>query len=90
MRTDKAVARPRAARRVVTKTTANPWNRTGASNLKQELSTWLCNRTIWNHEDWTKLLSDLRTKGFSDLVDTPRGQDAIGLYLETHRKFPNG
>lgn len=76
-------------KRTVTKPTADPWNRTGASNLKKELNTWLGCRTVWNHDDWNQLLQDLRTKGFSDLVDTPRGQDAIGLYIETNRKCPS-
>lgn len=84
MRTEKV--KTKTPRRIITKATNNPWNRTGANNLKEELNNWLASRTVWNHEDWTRLLADLRVKGYSDLVDTPRGQDAIGLYLETNRK----
>ena len=84
MRTDKSTGK--TTKRTVTKTTNDPWNRSGANSLKKELSGWLKTRTVWNHDDWQNLLADLRTKGYSDLVDTPRGQDAIGLYLETNRK----
>lgn len=73
-------------RRRITKTEAIPTNKTSADSLKTELDTWLCGKTIWNHNDWLSLLSDLRTKGFSDLIDTQKGRDAIGLYLETNRK----
>lgn len=76
-------------RRRITKTPATPTNKVGGNNLKKELNAWLDNRTVWNHDDWLSLLSDLRTKGYSDLIDTPKGQDAIGLYLETNRRFPS-
>lgn len=90
MRTEKSTTKAaKVTRRTVTKTTSDPWNRSGPSSLRSELDKWLSYRTIWNHNDWTKLLSDLRTKGFCDLVDTPRGQDAIGLYLESNRKNPS-
>lgn len=84
MRTEKNTCK--STKRTVTRTTNDPWNRTGANSLKKELGGWLNERTVWNHDDWQNLLSDLRTKGYSDLVDTPKGQDAIGLYLETNRK----
>lgn len=63
-----------------------PVNRTSAASLKKELGGWLETRTVWNHDDWLKLLSDLRSKGYNDLIDTPKGQEAIGLYLEANRK----
>ncbi|HPQ81051.1 MAG TPA: hypothetical protein PLZ86_04940 [bacterium] len=84
MRTQKTTGK--TTKRTVTKATEDPWNRTGANSLKKELNGWLESRTIWNHEDWQSLIFDLRTKGYSDLVDTPKGQDAIGFYLETNRK----
>lgn len=77
-----------AERRRVTKNVAIPTTKTTATSLKKELDSWLCTRTYWNHDEWNTLLGDLRTKGYSDLIDTQKGQDAIGLYLETNRKFP--
>lgn len=82
MRTEKTT---RMDRRSITKSTTIPTNITSAKSLKKELDGWLGNRTVWNHDDWTNLLSDLRTRGYSDLIDTPKGQDSIGLYLETNR-----
>ena len=88
MSTQKATGKTtKTTRRTVTKTTTNPWNKSGTNSLKSELNGWLSTRSIWSHDDWQNLLGDLRTKGYSDLVDTPKGQDAIGLYLETNRKF---
>lgn len=59
-----------------------------AHALKSELNIWLEPRTCWNHEDWMNLLGDLREKGYTDLIDTPKGQELIGRYLELHRKNP--
>ncbi|MFH0799107.1 MAG: hypothetical protein V2A66_02855 [Pseudomonadota bacterium] len=76
----------KAGRRRVMRTSSVPVNKTDAKTLKRELNTWLAGRTIWNHGDWEGLLGDLRTKGYSDLIDTPKGRDAIGLYLEKNKK----
>ncbi|MFA4874707.1 MAG: hypothetical protein WC956_04420 [bacterium] len=57
-----------------------------AQALKEELNVWLGARTCWNHEDWLCLLSDLREKGYSDLIETPKGQELIGRYLELNKK----
>lgn len=57
-----------------------------AQALKEELNVWLDCRTCWNHEDWITLLGDLREKGYSDLIETPKGQDLIGRYLELNKK----
>lgn len=84
----RTTANTKTERRRVTKTAAVPTNKK-ADALKKELNTWLCNRTVWNHEDWTNLLADLRGKGFSDLIETQKGQDAIGLYLESNKKYPS-
>lgn len=62
--------------------------RNDAAALRKDLDTWLTCKTCWNHEDWTGLLSDLRQKGYSDLIDTPKGQELIGLYLENNKKTP--
>lgn len=91
MRTEKNATRVireavRSMKRTVSRSTTDSWNRTGPASLRGELDGWLSCRSIWNHDDWLKLLGDLRMKGYSDLVDTPRGQDAIGLYLETNRR----
>ena len=87
MRTEKLGTK--LPRRRITSGSPIPVNRTSAESLKNELDGWLCSRTIWNHDDWEGLLADLRTKGFSDLIDTPKGQDAIGMYLETNKKNPS-
>lgn len=57
--------------------------------LKQDLNQWLEGRTVWNHDEWEGLLGDLRTKGYSDLIDTPKGQEVIGRYLENNKKYPS-
>lgn len=54
--------------------------------LKDHLNGWLANRTCWNHEDWMGLIADLRDKGYSDLIDTPKGQEVVGKYLEHNKK----
>ena len=56
-----------------------------AQALKGELNTWLDSRTCWNHEEWLVLLGDLRERGYSDLIDTPKGQELIGRYLELNK-----
>lgn len=76
----------RTERRTVAKPAGFPTNQTSAMSLKKELNGWLTTRTVWNHDDWLSLLADLRTKGYSDLIDTPKGQEAIGLYLEANKK----
>ncbi len=58
----------------------------GVGELKEDLNRWLVGRSVWNHEEWEGLLRDLRTKGYSDLIDTPKGQEVIGRYLENNRK----
>lgn len=82
------VSEKRGKRRMA-KSSNIPTNKTSAEVLKAELDSWLAVRTLWNHDDWQTLLGDLRTKGYSDLIDTQRGQDAIGLYLETNRRRPS-
>ncbi len=53
---------------------------------KKELNKWLKARKTWNHDDWLKLLDDLKANGFDNLVSDQAGQDSVGLYLETNRK----
>jgi hypothetical protein len=53
---------------------------------KKELNKWLKAHKTWDHDDWLQLLDDLKTKGYSDLVNNQEGQDSVGLYLETNRK----
>ncbi len=60
-----------------------------AQALKEQLNTWLQTRNCWNHEDWLCLLSDLRERGYSDLIDTPKGQELIGRYLELNKNYPS-
>lgn len=73
-------------RRVPKPAAVVPTNRTSAAALRSELDLWLGGRLSWSHDDWLTLLSDLRSKGYNDLIDTQKGQEAIGLYLETHRQ----
>jgi hypothetical protein len=54
---------------------------------KKELDKWLKARKAWNHDDWLKLLDDLKAKGYGNLVGDKAGQDSVGLYLETNRKI---
>lgn len=84
MKTEEGVTQ--RGRRRLAKATNIPVNKTSAEALKAELDSWLSNRTLWNHDDWLALLGGLRSKGYSDLIDTQKGQDAIGLYLETNRR----
>ncbi len=65
-----------------------PVKNLSAEALRQHLNTWLGSRTVWNHEDWMTLLGDLREKGYSDLIDTPKGQEVIGRYLEHNKTCP--
>ena len=53
---------------------------------KKELNKWIKAHKTWSHDDWLQLLDDLKTKGYSDLVNHQGGQDSVGLYLETNRK----
>ena len=53
---------------------------------KRELNTWLRKHLTWNHEEWLKLIDDLKTQGFDELTSTQEGLDAIALYLETKQK----
>lgn len=53
---------------------------------KKELNKWLKVHKTWNHDDWLKLLDDLKAKGFGKLVGDQAGKDSVGLYLETNRK----
>ena len=73
-------------RRKISKCGEVPLKRKDAAALRKDLDGWLTERTCWNHEDWTNLLTDLRQKGYSDLIDTPKGQELIGLYLESNKK----
>jgi hypothetical protein len=52
---------------------------------KKELNKWLKVNKTWDHNDWLKLLDDLKAKGFGNLVSNKAGQDLVGLYLETKR-----
>jgi len=72
-------------RRKISKCAEVPLKRNDSVALRKDLDTWLTGRTCWNHEDWMGLLTDLRTKGYSDLIDTPKGQELIGLYLENNK-----
>ena len=53
---------------------------------KRELNKWLKMHKTWDHDDWLKLLDNLKSKGFDNLVSNQAGQDSVGLYLETIRK----
>ncbi|MGA8574039.1 MAG: hypothetical protein ACLP7A_09330 [Desulfobaccales bacterium] len=52
---------------------------------KKELNKWLKVHKTWGHDDWLKLLDDLKAKGFGNLISDQAGQDSVGLYLETNR-----
>ncbi|MGO9580635.1 MAG: hypothetical protein ACLP2P_14640 [Desulfobaccales bacterium] len=52
---------------------------------KRELNKWLKTHKTWDHDDWLKLLDNLKSKGFDNLVSDQAGQDSVGLYLETNR-----
>ena len=52
---------------------------------KKELDKWLKAHQTWGHDDWMKLLDDLKAKGYGNLVGDQAGQDSVGLYLETNR-----
>ena len=52
---------------------------------KKELDKWLKAHKTWSHDDWLKLLDDLKAKGYGILVGKKAGQDSVGLYLETSR-----
>jgi hypothetical protein len=51
----------------------------------KELNKWLKAHQTWGHDDWLKLLDDLKAKGYGNLVGDQAGQDSVGLYLETNR-----
>ena len=51
----------------------------------KELNKWLKAHQTWGHDDWLKLLDDLKAKGYANLVGDQAGQDSVGLYLETNR-----
>jgi hypothetical protein len=52
---------------------------------KKELDKWLKAHKTWSHDDWLKLLDDLKGKGYGNLVGKKAGQNSVGLYLETNR-----
>jgi hypothetical protein len=52
---------------------------------KKEPNKWLKAHQTWGHDDWLKLLDDLKAKGYGNLVGDQTGQDSVGLYLETNR-----
>ena len=52
---------------------------------EKELKKWLKAHQTWGHDDWLKLLEDLKGKGYGNLVGDQGGQDSVGLYLETNR-----
>ena len=52
---------------------------------KKELDKWLKAHKTWSHDDWLRLLDDLKAKGYGKLVGKKAGQDSVGLYLETNR-----
>jgi hypothetical protein len=52
---------------------------------KKELDKWLKAHKTWSHDDWLKLLDELKAKGYGKLVGNKAGQDSVGLYLETKR-----
>jgi hypothetical protein len=53
----------------------------------RELKTWLNTHPSWSHHDWLALLDDLKKNGYASLANSKEGQDSIGLFLETNRKF---
>jgi len=52
---------------------------------KKELDKWLKAHKTWSHDDWLKLLDELKAKGYGKLVGNKAGRDSVGLYLETKR-----
>jgi hypothetical protein len=53
---------------------------------KKELNSWLRQNQEWNHAQWNDLLEDLKQQGFAEWTSSEQGRDALGLYLETHRR----
>jgi hypothetical protein len=53
----------------------------------RELNAWLKSHPSWSHHDWLALLDDLKQKGYGSLISSKEGQDSIGLFLESNRKF---
>jgi hypothetical protein len=76
-------------RRRINRTPDVPLGRNDATSLKQELDGWLTGRACWSHDEWTNLLTDLSRKGYSDLIETPKGQELIGRYLEQRKNGGN-
>jgi hypothetical protein len=72
-------------RRRVCRTNTAPIANNDTHALKRDLDTWLSCHTSWNHEEWLGLLADLAGKGYTDLIDTPKGQELIGRYLEQRK-----
>ena len=56
---------------------------------KKDLEKWLSQRSFWNHNDWLNLLSDLKDKGYHDLVASQEGKNQIGEFLEANRNIYN-
>ena len=76
-------------RRHINRNPEIPVDRTEATALKQELDGWLTGRACWSHDEWTGLLGELSRKGYSDLIETPKGQELIGRYLEQKKNGGN-
>ncbi|MDD5675826.1 MAG: hypothetical protein PHC61_16770 [Chitinivibrionales bacterium] len=72
-------------KKVVGKETAKP--KTTINFPTRELNAWLKSHPSWTHNDWIALLEDLKQKGYGALVNAKEGQDSVGLFLETNRKF---
>ncbi len=90
-------AAPRAIKKAAKKSAANTSKKTSPGAPKKSvvsgkrlpykfLSSWLEGRLFWNHQDWLDLLNALRAKGYESFTDSVEGQEAIGQYLESHRK----
>lgn len=84
MTTDRITTR--TERRRVSRCGEVPIRQNDAETLRRDLDGWLESRNCWSHEEWLSLLGDLRQKGYSDLIDTPKGQELIGRYLENNKK----
>ena len=76
-------------RRRIVRNDSAPLDKNDATSLKQELDGWLTGRACWSHDEWTNLLTELSSKGYSDLIETPKGQELIGRYLEQNKTRGN-
>jgi len=55
------------------------------ASLRKNWTKWLKAHKTWSHDDWLKLLDDLKAKGYGKLVGKKAGQDSVGLYPRDSR-----